>query len=111
MGGVGGEKDVLWGAVGELLGERGGGAEGGDEMDAGGALVLGGERGHDGLEIGGAGDLELFGLGAEWKGGSYEEREKENSEDLVFRHRERQTPGAKAPTPFGTVRPGPEGSG
>ena len=58
---VGGEEEVLWVAVGELLGERGGGAEGGDDLDAGGVLVGGCEGGDDGLEIGGGGDVKLFG--------------------------------------------------
>ena len=62
MDGVGGEEDILWGSVGKLLRECGGGAEGGDEVNAGGALVSGGERGHYGLEVGGAGELELLGL-------------------------------------------------
>ena len=72
--GVGGEKDVLRGAVGELLRERGGGAEGGDEVDAGGALVGGGERGHYGLEVGGAGELKLRRLRAD--GGSRDHNER-----------------------------------
>ena len=38
---VGGEEDVLWIAVEQLLGERCGGAEGGDDFDAGGSLVFG----------------------------------------------------------------------
>ena len=60
VGGVGGEKDVLRGAVGELLGECRGGAEGSDEVDAGGVLVSGSKSGHYGLEVGGAGELELL---------------------------------------------------
>ena len=77
MDGVGGEEDVLRSAVGELLRERGRGAEGGDEVDAGGVLVLGGERGHDGLEIGGAGELELLFARGGWgsKDGEGEEGE------------------------------------
>ena len=63
--GVGGEEDVLRGAVGELLRERGGGAEGGDEVDASGTLVSGGERGHYGLQVGGAGKLKLLRLRAD----------------------------------------------
>lgn len=75
--GVGGEKDVLRGAVGELLRERGGGAEGGDKVNASSALVSGGERGHYGLEVGGAGDLKLRGLGADVGG---KDRKGEESE-------------------------------
>jgi len=60
VGSVGGEKDILRSAVRELLGERGGGSERCDEMDAGGALVFGGEGGDHGLEIGGAGELKLL---------------------------------------------------
>ena len=47
-------------AVEELLGECCGGAEGGDDFDAGGVLVGCGQGGHDGLEIGGCGDVDLF---------------------------------------------------
>ena len=65
VNGVGGKEDVLRGTVGQLLRERRGGAEGRDEVDAGSALVSRGERGHYGLEIGSAGDLELLGLRAD----------------------------------------------
>jgi hypothetical protein len=81
VGGVGGEEDILRRAVGELLGERGGGAEGGDELDAGGVLVGGGEGGDDGLEVGGAGELELFGLGAEWRGCDQESEAEDSGPD------------------------------
>ncbi len=58
---VGGEKDVLRVAVEQLLGEGGGGAEGGDDLDAGGLLVGGCQCGQNGLEIGGGSDVEFFG--------------------------------------------------
>ena len=45
MCGVGGEEDVLRIAVDELLGEGCRGAEGGDDLDAGGSLVRGSKRG------------------------------------------------------------------
>ena len=80
MNGVGGEENILRGAVGELLRERGRGAEGTDKVDAGGALVSGSERGHYGLEVGGAGDLELFGLCADdWGEGREGEKSEEGS--------------------------------
>ncbi len=56
-----GEEEVLGVAVGDLLGKGGGGAEGGDDFDAGGHLVLGCEGGEDGLEVGGGGDVEFSG--------------------------------------------------
>lgn len=58
--GVRGEKEILGGAVGQLLGERCRGAEGGDEVDSRSVLVSVGERRHDGLEVGGAGQLQLL---------------------------------------------------
>jgi hypothetical protein len=58
--GVGGEEDVLRSAVGQLLRKRGRRSEGGNKVNAGRALVSGGERGHYGLEVGGAGDLQLL---------------------------------------------------
>ena len=80
VNGVGREEDILRGAVGKLLRERGGGAEGRDEVDAGSALVSRGERGHYGLEVGGAGDLELFGLCADdWGEGREGEKSEEGS--------------------------------
>jgi hypothetical protein len=78
MDGIGGEEDVLWGAVGELLRERRGGAEGGHEMDACSALVSGRERGHYRLEVGGAGELKLSSLRVDDWG---EDREGEKSEE------------------------------
>ena len=36
-------------------------------LTAGGVLVLGGQRGQDGLQVGGCGDVELFGVCA-WMG-------------------------------------------
>ena len=59
---VSGEEDVLRVAVEDLLGEGCGGAEGGDDFDAGGVFVCCGQRGEDGLKIGGCGDVEFFGL-------------------------------------------------
>ena len=58
---VGGEEGVLRIAVGDLLGESGGRAEGGDDLDAGGLLVLRCESRKNWLEIRGGGDVELFG--------------------------------------------------
>ena len=57
---VGGEEDVLRIAVAELLGEGGGGAEGGDDLDAGGVLVCCRERGEDRLEVGCGGYVEFL---------------------------------------------------
>lgn len=72
VAGVRGQEDVLRRAVGELLRERGGGTERGDEADSGGVLVLRRECRHDGLQVGCAGELELFGFGEE--GGGYKEK-------------------------------------
>ena len=57
--GVGGEEDILRRTVAELLRKCGGGAEGGNELYASSAMVSGGERGHYGFEVGGAGELQL----------------------------------------------------
>lgn len=68
MGAIGGKEKVGGGAVLDLLGERGGGAEGGDEGYAGLGLVLTGELGEYRLEIGGGGDVErrFWGCGLGW---------------------------------------------
>jgi len=58
---VGGEEEVLGIAVGNLLGEGCRGAEGRNDLDACGLLVLGCEGGKDGLKVCGGGDVELFG--------------------------------------------------
>jgi hypothetical protein len=73
---VGGEEDIEGGAGFDLLHERGGAAEGGDELDAGGVFVGGGESGQDGLEVGGGGDVELFRGGVlRGRGGGHGEQE------------------------------------
>ena len=48
-------------AVGDLLGERGRGAEGRDDLDASGLLILRGECGEDRLKVCGGGNVEFFG--------------------------------------------------
>jgi len=58
---IGREKDVLGVAAGDLLGEGRGGAEGSDDLDASGLLILGGERGKYRLKIGRSGDVKIFG--------------------------------------------------
>ena len=59
---VGGEEEVDGGAVLDLLREGGGGAVADGDVGAGGVLVGFDEGGHDGLEVGGGGDAELFWL-------------------------------------------------
>src|SRR6185437_3384056 len=63
---VGGEEEVGGGAVEDLRGERGGRAVAGDDLNAGFALELVGERGQDRLEVGGGEDVDggsFFGRG------------------------------------------------
>ena len=55
---VGGEEKVLGIAVFELLGERGRGAEGGNDFNSGGVLVEGCQRRKDGLEVRSRGNVQ-----------------------------------------------------
>ncbi len=84
---VGGEEEVLRVAVLELLGEGGGGAEAGDDVDAGELFVVCGEGGQDGSEVGCGGDVEGFGLGETEGGGEEGEGEGEGEDSAYPTHR------------------------
>ena len=59
VGAVSGKEEVFRCAVLQLLSKGRGGAEGGQNVDAGLALVLGSKGGEDGLQISGHGDVEF----------------------------------------------------
>ncbi len=84
---VGREEEILGVAVEELLGERGGRAEGGDDLDAGLRLVGGGEVGKNGLKVGRGGDVELSGClrarGVREERGDGEENQRKHCEEAL----------------------------